>query len=79
MEGRAAMAMSRSDSDLAAIYDAMACGVVVRNAAGSVVFANRDVTSGTSIASTMIARRPLSTNIAPSSRATKPALSVAAL
>jgi len=34
------MAMSRSDSDLAAIYDAMACGVVVRNAAGSVVFAN---------------------------------------
>src|SRR3989449_4613343 len=40
MEGRAAMAMSRSDSDLAAIYDAMACGVVVRNAAGSVVFAN---------------------------------------
>jgi diguanylate cyclase (GGDEF)-like protein/PAS domain S-box-containing protein len=32
--------MSRSDSDLAAIYDAMACGVVVRNAAGSVVFAN---------------------------------------
>src|SRR5438309_8791593 len=40
MEGRAAMAMSRSDSDLAAIYDAMACGVVGRNAAGSVVFAN---------------------------------------
>ena len=40
MEGRAAMAMSRSDSDLAAIYDAMACGVVVRDAAGAVVFAN---------------------------------------
>src|SRR2546423_13614191 len=40
MEGRAAMAMSRSDSDLAAIYDAMACGVVVRDASGAVVFAN---------------------------------------
>ena len=34
------MAMPRSESDLAAIYDAMACGVVVRNAAGGVVFAN---------------------------------------
>src|SRR5207247_2132106 len=39
-EGRAAMDLSRSESDLAAIYDAMACGVVVRNAAGAVVFAN---------------------------------------
>jgi len=34
------MDLSRSESDLAAIYDAMACGVVVRNAAGAVVFAN---------------------------------------
>ncbi|HKC90242.1 MAG TPA: EAL domain-containing protein [Candidatus Limnocylindria bacterium] len=34
------MDQSRSESDLAAIYDAMACGVVVRNAAGAVVFAN---------------------------------------
>jgi diguanylate cyclase (GGDEF)-like protein/PAS domain S-box-containing protein len=32
--------MSREESDLAEIYDAMACGVVVRNAAGGVVFAN---------------------------------------
>jgi diguanylate cyclase (GGDEF)-like protein/PAS domain S-box-containing protein len=31
---------SRSQSDLAAIYDAMACGVVVRDAAGAVLFAN---------------------------------------
>jgi len=28
------------ESDLAAVYDAMACGVVVRNASGGVVFAN---------------------------------------
>jgi diguanylate cyclase (GGDEF)-like protein/PAS domain S-box-containing protein len=34
------MDLSRSESDLGAIYDAMACGVVVRNAAGAVVFAN---------------------------------------
>src|SRR2546430_1594897 len=34
------MEQSRSENDLAAIYDAMACGVVVRNAAGAVVFAN---------------------------------------
>ncbi len=34
------MDLSRSENDLAAIYDAMACGVVVRNAAGAVVFAN---------------------------------------
>jgi len=34
------MDLSRSESDLSAIYDAMACGVVVRNAAGAVVFAN---------------------------------------
>jgi len=34
------MDQSRSENDLAAIYDAMACGVVVRNAAGAVVFAN---------------------------------------
>src|SRR5438309_3624205 len=34
------MSTSRSENDLAAIYDAMACGVVVRNAAGRVVFAN---------------------------------------
>src|SRR5436190_10847583 len=34
------MDLSRSESDLAAIYDAMACGVVVRNAAGAVTFAN---------------------------------------
>jgi diguanylate cyclase (GGDEF)-like protein/PAS domain S-box-containing protein len=34
------MGTSREESDLAAIYDAMACGVVVRNAAGGVVFAN---------------------------------------
>ena len=34
------MGMSREDRDLAAIYDAMACGVVVRDAAGAVVFAN---------------------------------------
>jgi diguanylate cyclase (GGDEF)-like protein/PAS domain S-box-containing protein len=39
-EGRAAMDLSRSESDLAGIYDAMACGVVVRDAAGAVVFAN---------------------------------------
>jgi diguanylate cyclase (GGDEF)-like protein/PAS domain S-box-containing protein len=32
--------MSREDRDLAAIYDAMACGVIVRDAAGAVVFAN---------------------------------------
>jgi diguanylate cyclase len=32
--------MSREDRDLAAIYDAMACGVVVRDASGAVVFAN---------------------------------------
>jgi len=31
---------SRSENDLAAIYDAMACGVVVRSASGAVVFAN---------------------------------------
>ncbi|HEV8534887.1 MAG TPA: EAL domain-containing protein [Candidatus Limnocylindria bacterium] len=30
----------REERDLTAIYDAMACGVVVRNAAGAVVFAN---------------------------------------
>jgi diguanylate cyclase (GGDEF)-like protein/PAS domain S-box-containing protein len=34
------MGMSREESDLAAVYDAMACGVVVRDAAGGVVFAN---------------------------------------
>jgi diguanylate cyclase (GGDEF)-like protein/PAS domain S-box-containing protein len=34
------MDLSRSENDLAAIYDVMACGVVVRNAAGAVVFAN---------------------------------------
>ena len=34
------MGMSREDRDLAAIYDAMACGVIVRDAAGAVVFAN---------------------------------------
>jgi diguanylate cyclase (GGDEF)-like protein/PAS domain S-box-containing protein len=34
------MDQSRSESDLAAIYDAMACGVVVRSADGAVVFAN---------------------------------------
>src|SRR2546425_4775755 len=34
------MDLSRSESDLAAIYDAMACGVVVRDAAGAVVFSN---------------------------------------
>ncbi|TMC73107.1 MAG: diguanylate cyclase, partial [Chloroflexi bacterium] len=34
------MGMSAQESDLAAIYDAMACGVVVRNATGAVVFAN---------------------------------------
>src|SRR5437667_1273595 len=34
------MSMPRSENDLAAVYDAMACGVVVRNAAGAVVFAN---------------------------------------
>jgi diguanylate cyclase (GGDEF)-like protein/PAS domain S-box-containing protein len=34
------MDLSRTVSDLGAIYDAMACGVVVRNAAGEVVFAN---------------------------------------
>src|SRR2546430_15116192 len=34
------MELSRSESDLSAIYDAMACGVVVRDAAGAVVFAN---------------------------------------
>src|SRR5881397_3452151 len=34
------MDSSRLESDLAAVYDAMACGVVVRNAAGGVVFAN---------------------------------------
>jgi diguanylate cyclase (GGDEF)-like protein/PAS domain S-box-containing protein len=38
------MDLSRSESDLAAIYDAMACGVVVRNAAGAVVFANAAAT-----------------------------------
>src|SRR5713226_8626262 len=32
--------MPTEDRDLAAIYDAMACGVIVRDAAGSVVFAN---------------------------------------
>src|SRR3989442_4329442 len=32
--------MPREDRDLAAIYDGMACGVIVRDAAGSVVFAN---------------------------------------
>ncbi len=32
--------MERSESDLAAVYDAMACGVVVRDASGSVIFAN---------------------------------------
>jgi diguanylate cyclase (GGDEF)-like protein/PAS domain S-box-containing protein len=32
--------MSPEESDLAAVYDAMACGVVVRNATGAVVFAN---------------------------------------
>ncbi|TMD52181.1 MAG: PAS domain S-box protein, partial [Chloroflexi bacterium] len=34
------MSTPRSENDLAAIYDAMACGVVVRDAAGAVVFAN---------------------------------------
>ena len=34
------MGMPRSESDLAEIYDAMACGVIVRDAAGGVVFAN---------------------------------------
>src|SRR5438477_757814 len=34
------MGMSREDRDLAGIYDAMACGVVVRDASGAVVFAN---------------------------------------
>src|SRR5256714_2931192 len=34
------MSTSRSENDLAAIYDAMACGVVVRDASGAVVFAN---------------------------------------
>jgi diguanylate cyclase (GGDEF)-like protein/PAS domain S-box-containing protein len=34
------MDQSRSENDLAAIYDAMACGVVVRSADGAVVFAN---------------------------------------
>ena len=34
------MDSSRSENDLAAIYDAMACGVVVRSASGAVVFAN---------------------------------------
>jgi diguanylate cyclase (GGDEF)-like protein/PAS domain S-box-containing protein len=34
------MDLSRSEKDLAAIYDAMACGVVVRDEAGAVVFAN---------------------------------------
>jgi diguanylate cyclase (GGDEF)-like protein/PAS domain S-box-containing protein len=32
--------MAREERDLAAIYDAMACGVIVRDAAGAVVFAN---------------------------------------
>ena len=32
--------MEREASNLAAIYEAMACGVIVRDAAGSVVFAN---------------------------------------
>ena len=32
--------MLTEDRDLATIYDAMACGVIVRDAAGSVVFAN---------------------------------------
>src|SRR5437879_11981956 len=32
--------MPREERDLATIYDAMACGVIVRDAAGSVVFAN---------------------------------------
>ena len=32
--------MERSESDLAAVYDAMACGVVVRDASGAVIFAN---------------------------------------
>ncbi len=34
------MAMSSEENDFAAIYDAMACGVVVRNASGAVLFAN---------------------------------------
>jgi diguanylate cyclase (GGDEF)-like protein/PAS domain S-box-containing protein len=34
------MDLSRSEKDLTAIYDAMACGVVVRSATGAVVFAN---------------------------------------
>lgn len=34
------MRMSREERDLAVIYDAMACGVIVRDAAGAVVFAN---------------------------------------
>src|ERR671934_2889384 len=32
--------MAREEHDLAAIYDAMACGVVVRDASGAVMFAN---------------------------------------
>src|SRR2546425_5465673 len=39
MEGRAAMDLSRSESDLAAVKDARAGGVVARNAAGGVVCA----------------------------------------
>lgn len=34
------MGMAREGRDLAAIYDAMACGVVVRDTSGAVIFAN---------------------------------------